>query len=269
MKKIISLSLVLALTGCGGETIFNSEAEDMQACIVGTWNNEGNISSVQYTEAYAEFYVYSEDGTFQYEKRAKLDYDLILLELLVGVERPVPKYQVIRKVGQWIYQDDMFYTQITDHVASLAATEEEALNEYPWDSLYGGTPIDDVTYAQVSGTTLHCDEAYLAEHVMKPVSENPLTYRSETQYAVQPNTSAGTGFSELVFNSDGTGTYERVTEGVYTNDYYNFYDMTYSYVGNIIRVVYADDDGEDTTRLFTYYGPVIKDGTNHSLFVRQ
>lgn len=153
MKKIISFSLVFALTGCGGETIFNSEAEDMQACIVGMWNNEGNISSVQYTEAYAEFYVYSEDGTFQYEKRAKLDYDLILLELLVGLERPVP--------------------------------------------------------------------------------------------------------------------YERVTEGVYTNDYYNFYDMTYSYVGNIIRVVYADDDGEDTTRLFTYYGPVIKDGTNHSLFVRQ
>lgn len=153
MKKIISFSLVLALTGCGGETIFNTEAEDMQACIVGMWNNEGNISSVQYTEADAEFYVYSEDGTFQYEKRAKLDYDLILLELLVGLERPVP--------------------------------------------------------------------------------------------------------------------YERVTEGVYTNDYYNFYDMTYSYVGNIIRVVYADDDGEDTTRLFTYYGPVIKDGTNHSLFVRQ
>jgi hypothetical protein len=269
MKKVLSASLALALTGCGGETIFNTEAEDMQACIVGTWNNEGNIHSEQYTDAYAEFYAYNEDGTFQYEKRAKLDYNLILLELLVGVERPVPKYQVIRKVGRWVYQDDMFYTQTTDHVGSLAATEEEALNEYPWDTLYRGVPIDDVTYDQVSGTTLHCDEEYLAKYAMKLVNENPLTYRSEAQYAVQPKLSAGTEFSELVFNSDGTGTYERVTQGVYTNDYYKFYDMTYSYIGNIIRIVYADDDGEDTTRLFTYYGPIIKDGTDHPLYVRQ
>jgi len=268
MKKVVPVSLAIALTGCGGETIFNPEAEDMQACIAGTWNNEGNIYSEQYTEAYAESYVYSEDGTFQYEKRAKLDYDLILLELLVGVERPVPKYQVIRKVGRWVYQDNMFYTRVTDHVGALEATEEEALNEYPWDTLYYGTPIDDVTYDQVSGTTLHCDEEYLAKYAMKPVNETPLTYRSEAQYAEQPNLSAGTGFSELVFNSDGTGTYERVTEGVYSKDYYNFYEMTYSYIGNIIRVVY-EDDGEDTTRLFTYYGPVIKDGTDHPLYVRQ
>lgn len=266
VKKLALTSITLVLTACGGETVFNAPSEDMQACVAGTWSNTGRLPADSNAEIYSEVYTYFADGTFQRELLADVNYDLAIALWLSDTSEPFVNNAVQRTTGGWAVQDGKLYTRVNDFDWGFGNTEEDALADLPWSELDNASPIADLTYSNVDASSTHCDEEYLAKFAMKVVNETPLTYRSESQSKASTNTE----FGELTLFNDGTGTLERSVDSLAGNEFYRFYNITYSYSGNVIDVEYSEEGSEEIkTREYTDYGPVIKDGTNHAIFVRQ
>lgn len=270
MKKLALASITLVLTACGGETVFNAPAEDMQACVIGTWSNTGSLPSDANARIYSETYTYFADGTFQRELLADIDFNLSLALWLSDTSQPFMNYAVQRTTGGWAVQDGKLYTRINDFNWGRGNTEEDALADLPWSELDNASPIADLNYYNVDAFSTHCDQEYLARFAMKVINESPLTYRSESQSKAQTYLPSSKGFNELTLFSDGTGTLERSTDYRSGDDFYRFYNITYSYSGNMIDVEYSEEGSQEvTTREYTDYGPVIIDGSNHPIFVRQ
>jgi hypothetical protein len=266
MKKLILTSLTIILSGCGAEELFNEPATDMQSCIVGSWNNEGQLPDFTYAESYQFF----ADGTMQQIKRTEFSYTLAALNWLGGGEN-IPRYSIFLRTGAWEYRDGML------HIAEQHGREESGQNEAEIiDYLVENTPVgvpmeNSPSWTEYYGTTTHCDETFLKRGVYKISGEAPLIYQKQYTYR-SPNIENYPVYdSTYTFFSDGTGEYMNGASSNSTTTPPQILALEYSYEGSVMDITtQACETCEPNTYQFVDHGHTLsRSKLESALFVRQ
>lgn len=254
MKKLVLTSLTIILSGCGGEELFNEPASDMQTCIVGSWNNEGQLPDF----AYAENYTFFADGTMQRDFRQEVPLWLRFAASLNEELGPVPRYGVTLQTGAWEFRNGMLYIAAQHRQVGAADTEADALAMAIALTAPGVPMENSPSWTEYDGATTHCDEEFFKmTGVYKKTGESPLTYKrfysSSSPDAVSPYISE----RSYTFYPDGTGI---------RND---SSPIVYSYEGNVMSVITQDCESCSTSLFIDHGHTLSRSKLESALFVRQ
>jgi len=262
MKRAVLTCLTLSLAACGGETYFNESAEDVSACLIGTWDLTGALPD----DIYSSSITFYPDGTYEYMEIEQATYlervwtGLALWSVFGNewTEQTMHRYQVLVTSGGWEYRDGFLYREYTDGESATGNSAEAAIANLDRSKLSPGIPINEIKSENetIAGFKPHCDTDFYSPITLVITDEAPITFESGARVVYPDYSIHSEDKSIATLLDDGTGTYKRINANFINGSYYETeYQLEYSYEGQQINVTYFECDTCDRyTRTYTDRG---------------